>query len=153
MNFSIDIVLKTENKLFCQPMLFKYVNYLHYSSLTFKYCSQTVETCLFIKLYNTVHNTRSDNTYKKKKPSKDKFIQVCRPSRMLRLKQLQKNRLVAQIFYFCTSRGSGICYRLQSCLYHSPEQSSAPLPHTSSALSLDSTSAYIHTVMQTESLT
>lgn len=131
-------------------MWFKYVNYLHYSSLAFKYYFQTVETCQFIKLYNTVHNTRSGQTYKK--TWKEKFIQVCRPLRMLKLKNLQKTRLVAQIFFtFTLAEATGICYRMQSCLYHSPGQSSALLPHTS-ALSLEFTFAYLHTVMQTESL-
>jgi len=40
------------------------------------------------------------------KKSKDQFIQVCRPSRMLRFTCLQKTRLVAHIFYLHSTRGS-----------------------------------------------
>lgn len=151
LNFSIDIVLKIENKLFCQPMWFKYANSLHYSSLPFKYYFQTFGTCPFTKLHNTVCNTRSGHTHKKTHQRTNSFrsagLQECSGSNV--------SRKLGWWHKFSTSalaEAAGICYRMQSFLYHSLQQSSALLPHTSSALSWDVLFTYLHTVMQTESL-
>lgn len=86
-------------------MWFKYVSYLIFSSLTFKHYFQTAETCQFIKLYNK-YRIPDQIIQIKKKTSKDELIHVYRLLRMLRLKCLQKTKLVVQIFYLHTIRGS-----------------------------------------------